>query len=150
MENPTLRALAAVSAIVLGAAAAPEAAATQQTGAGGDIPTTVYAPQNRPDVRGTNGAVSAGHPLAAQAGLAVLQRGGTATDAIIAMAGVLAVVRPHMNGVGGDAFAIFYDGATGEISAINGSGRAGRLGDGAGRGGRVGGRARARRHASLR
>lgn len=43
------------------------------------------------------------------------------------MAGVLAVVRPHMNGVGGDAFAIFYDGATGEISAINGSGRAGRL-----------------------
>lgn len=126
MENPTLRALAAASALILGAVAPPDAAA-QRTPADGDVPTTVYAPQNRPDVRGTNGAVSAGHPLAAQAGLAVLQRGGTATDAIIAMAGVLAVVRPHMNGVGGDAFAIFYDGATGEISAINGSGRAGRL-----------------------
>ena len=71
------------------------------------VRTTVYAPQNRPDVRGTSGAVSAGHPLAAQVGLRVLQDGGTATDAVIAMAGVLAVVRPHMNGVGGDAFAIF-------------------------------------------
>ena len=94
---------------------------------GSPMRTTVYAPQNRPDVRGTQGAVSAGHPLAAQAGLLVLREGGTATDAIIAMAGVLAVVRPHMNGVGGDAFAIFYDGQTGEISALNGSGRSGGL-----------------------
>ena len=47
--------------------------------------TTTYAPQNRPDVRGTTGAVSAGHPLAAQAGLSVLKGGGTATDAMIAM-----------------------------------------------------------------
>ena len=89
--------------------------------------STSYAPQNRPDVRGINGAVSAGHPLAAQAGLAVLQDGGTATDAIIAMAGVLAVVRPHMTGVGGDAFAIFLDGATGDVTALNGSGRSGAL-----------------------
>jgi gamma-glutamyltranspeptidase/glutathione hydrolase len=43
------------------------------------------------------------------------------------MAAVLAVVRPHMNGVGGDAFAIFHDGATGEVTGMNGSGRAGRL-----------------------
>ena len=49
------------------------------------VTSTSYAPQNRPDVRGVNGAVSAGHPLAAQAGLAVLQDGGTATDAIIAL-----------------------------------------------------------------
>ena len=89
--------------------------------------STQYAPQNRPDVRGANGAVSAGHPLATQAGLAVLQDGGTATDAIIAMAGVLAVVRPHMNGVGGDAFAIFFDGATGDVTALNGSGRSGAI-----------------------
>jgi gamma-glutamyltranspeptidase/glutathione hydrolase len=89
--------------------------------------TTTYAPQNRPDVRGTTGAVSAGHPLAAQAGLSVLKGGGTATDAIIAMAGVLAVVRPHMNGMGGDAFGIFYDGATNEVSALNASGRSGAL-----------------------
>ena len=83
--------------------------------------------RNRPDVRGQIGAVSAGHPLAAQAGLRVLQDGGNATDAIIAMAGVLAVVRPHMNGIGGDAFGIFYNGETGEVTALNASGRSGAL-----------------------
>lgn len=88
---------------------------------------TTYAPQNRPDVRGRTGAVSAGHPLAAQAGMRILQNGGNATDAIIAMAGVLAVVRPHMNGIGGDAFGIFYDGETGEVTALNASGRSGAL-----------------------
>ena len=56
-----------------------------------------------------------------------MQDGGNATDAIIAMAGVLAVVRPHMNGIGGDAFGIFYDGESGEVTALNASGRAGQL-----------------------
>ena len=91
------------------------------------LSTTIYASQNRPDVRGQIGAVSAGHPLAAQAGLRVLQDGGNATDAIIAMAGVLAVVRPHMNGIGGEAFGIFYNGETGEVTALNASGRSGAL-----------------------
>ena len=89
--------------------------------------TTRYAPQNRPDVRGTLGAVSSDHPLATQAGLAVLRDGGNATDAVIAMAGVLAVTRPHMNGVGGDAFGIFFDGETGAVTALNASGRSGAL-----------------------
>jgi len=89
--------------------------------------TTNYAPQNRPDVRGMVGAVSSDHPLATQVGLRVLQEGGNATDAIIAMAGVLAVVRPHMNGIGGDAFGLFYDGETGAITALNASGRAGQV-----------------------
>jgi gamma-glutamyltranspeptidase/glutathione hydrolase len=115
--------LAALAVLTLVACAGPETPPAEQQMGG----QTTYAPQNRPDVRGTRGAVSADHPLAAQAGLRVLQDGGTATDAIIAMAGVLAVVRPHMNGIGGDAFAIFYDGATGEISALNGSGRSGAL-----------------------
>ena len=82
---------------------------------------------NRPDVRGTSGAVSAGHPLAAAAGHDVLRRGGNAMDAAIAMAGVLAVVRPHMNGVGGDAFALYYEAESGRVYAMNGSGRAGAL-----------------------
>lgn len=81
--------------------------------------------QNRPDVRGTVGAVSAGHPLAAAAGYEILRRGGNAVDAAVAMAGVLAVVRPHMNGVGGDAFALIFQGDTREVAALNGSGRAG-------------------------
>lgn len=86
-----------------------------------------YPAANRPDVRGTRGAVSADHPLAAQAGLRVLQDGGNAVDAALAMAGVLAVVRPHMNGVGGDAFVLVYEAATAQVHALNGSGRSGAL-----------------------
>lgn len=87
----------------------------------------VFPATNRPEVRGTRGAVSAGHPLAAQAGLQVLEEGGHAVDAAVAMAAVLAVVRPHMNGVGGDAFILFWDDEAGEVRALNGSGRAGAL-----------------------
>ena len=82
---------------------------------------------NRPDVRGIHGAVSSDHPLATAAGYAVLRNGGNAVDAVVTMAGVLAVVRPHMNGVGGDAFGIFYDGESGDVVGMNGSGRAGAL-----------------------
>ena len=82
---------------------------------------------NRPDVRGVQGALVSGHPLATAAGYEVLRTGGNAIDAAVTMAGVLAVVRPHMNGVGGDAFGIFYDGDTGEVIGMNGSGRAGAL-----------------------
>ena len=82
---------------------------------------------NRPDVRGVQGAVSSDHPLATAAGHAVLKNGGNAVDAVVTMAGVLAVVRPHMNGVGGDAFGIFLDGDTGDVVGMNGSGRAGAL-----------------------
>ena len=81
-------------------------------------------PAIRPEVGGLHGAVVAGHPLAVQAGLARLQAGGNAVDAIVTMAGVLAVVRPHMNGVGGDAFGLFYEGDTRRITALNASGRA--------------------------
>jgi gamma-glutamyltranspeptidase/glutathione hydrolase len=94
---------------------------------GAEAEGLVFPSQNRPDVRGTEGAVSADHPLAAAAGLEVLRRGGNAVDAVVTMAGVLAVVRPHMNGVGGDAFALFYEGETGEVVGLNGSGRAGAL-----------------------
>jgi len=120
ISRPLLTTLALVAAC-----AAPEA--PPESGTATPYTTTVYAPQNRPDVRGTHGAVSAGHPLAAQAGLSVLKAGGNATDAVIAMAGVLAVVRPHMNGIGGDAFGIFYDGESGEVTALNASGRSGAL-----------------------
>ncbi len=88
---------------------------------------TVFPATNRPEVRGISGAVSAGHPLAAAAGHDVLRRGGNAVDAAVAMAAVLAVVRPHMNGVGGDAFALYHEAATGRVYALNGSGRAGAL-----------------------
>ncbi len=109
-------------AVVLGCAEAPPAE-TQFT-EGDEI---VAPSQSRPDIRGADGAVSSGHPLATSAGYEVLRQGGNAVDAAITMAGVLAVVRPHMNGVGADAFALFYDGSRREVVALNGSGRAGAL-----------------------
>lgn len=77
------------------------------------------------DAQGTLGAVTAGHPLAAEAGLRVLDEGGNAMDAAITMAAVLAVARPHMNGVGGDMFLLYYDAAGRTAYALNASGRSG-------------------------
>jgi len=83
--------------------------------------------QERPTAAGTDAAVVSDHPLASAAGAQVLQRGGNAVDAAITMAGVLSVVRPHMNGVGGDAFMMVYDAKTKKVHMLNGSGRAGKL-----------------------
>ena len=68
------------------------------------------------------GAVATSQPLAASAGLAVLRRGGTAVDAAIATAAALTVVQPPSNDLGGDLFAIVWDGTT--LHGLNGSGRA--------------------------
>ena len=79
---------------------------------------------NRPVVMGRNGMVCAGHPLAAQAGMAVLQRGGNAVDAAIATAAALNVVEPNMSGVGGDGFIMIYNRQAGTIEVCNGTGAA--------------------------
>lgn len=117
--TPGRPAAAAAAALLVLACQGPEPPAEAP------IEAPVFPAANRPDVRGMQGAVSSDHPLATAAGLDVLRRGGTATDAVIAMAGVLAVVRPHMNGVGGDAFGLFYDAESRQVTALNGSGGAG-------------------------
>ena len=77
------------------------------------------------DVRGLTAAVTSSHRLASEAGLNVLQEGGNAMDAAITMAAVLAVARPHMNGIGGDMFLLYYDADAGTIHALNASGVSG-------------------------
>ena len=79
---------------------------------------------NRPVVMGRNGMVAAGHPLAAQAGMAALQRGGNAVDAAIATAAALNVVEPNMSGMGGDGFIMIYNRQAGTIEVCNGTGAA--------------------------
>ncbi len=79
-----------------------------------------------PLARGAHGAVVAPHHLATAAGLAVLRSGGSAVDAAIATNAALAVVMPNACGLGGDAFWLIWDQASGRELALNGSGRASR------------------------
>lgn len=79
-------------------------------------------PSRRSLVYGKNGMVATSVPLAAQAGLEILKRGGNAIDATIATAICLTVVEPTSNGIGGDAFAIVY--YKGELYGLNSSGPA--------------------------
>ena len=68
---------------------------------------------NRPVVMGRNGMVSSGHPLASQAGMSILQKGGNAVDAAIATAAALNVVEPNMSGIGGDGYIMVTTGRPG-------------------------------------
>lgn len=78
---------------------------------------------SRPVTVGRAGAVASPHHSATLAGIRVLDAGGTAIDAAIAVNAVLGVVYPHMTGIGGDAFWLVYEGASGRVHALNGSGR---------------------------
>ena len=68
------------------------------------------------------GIVAASQPLAAQAGVQMLERGGNAVDAAIAANAVMALVEPHYNGIGGDLFAIYYEARTGKLYGLNAGG----------------------------
>lgn len=67
-----------------------------------------------------NATVSAADPRAAEAGQEILRRGGSATDAAIAMMLTLNVVEPHNSGIGGGGFLMHHDGRTGVLDSIDG------------------------------
>jgi gamma-glutamyltranspeptidase / glutathione hydrolase len=79
-------------------------------------------PSRRMTTFASNGMVATSQPLAAQAGLDILKKGGNAIDAAIATAAALTVVEPTSNGIGGDAFAIVW--FKGELHGLNASGPA--------------------------
>jgi gamma-glutamyltranspeptidase/glutathione hydrolase len=80
--------------------------------------STVYAPR---------AVVATSQPLASEAGLEVLRRGGNAIDAAVTAAAVLSVTEPHMTGIGGDMFALVWLAREQKLVALNASGRAGSL-----------------------
>ncbi|MDB5808409.1 MAG: gamma-glutamyltransferase [Betaproteobacteria bacterium] len=78
--------------------------------------------QRRPDAFGMRGMVCSAHPVAAFIGLTILQRGGNAFDAAIAVAAAEGVVLPMKCGLGGDAFVVMHDARKHETVGFNGSG----------------------------
>ncbi|HLA74167.1 MAG TPA: gamma-glutamyltransferase family protein [Steroidobacteraceae bacterium] len=80
--------------------------------------------QTGSEVMARNGMVVTSQPLAAQAGLAMLARGGNAVDAAIAAASTLSVVEPMMVGVAGDVFAVIYIAKEDKVYVLNASGTA--------------------------
>jgi gamma-glutamyltranspeptidase / glutathione hydrolase len=80
--------------------------------------------QRRSEVLARNGVVATSQPLAAQAGLDILKKGGNAIDAAVATAAVLSVVEPMNVGPAGDLFAIIYFARENKLYTLNASGKA--------------------------
>lgn len=78
----------------------------------------------RSAVMATKGMCATSHPLAAEAAIDILKRGGNAMDAAIAGAVILGQAEPAMTGLGGDCFALISPAGTEDVVAVNGSGRA--------------------------
>ena len=79
---------------------------------------------HRPAVAGVHGLITAGHPLAAMAGMRILMQGGTAADAAVAVLATLNQVEPMMSGAGGNGFMTIYDAETDRVYSLNATGAA--------------------------
>jgi gamma-glutamyltranspeptidase / glutathione hydrolase len=78
--------------------------------------------QTRSEVLARHGMVATSQPLAADAGLDILKRGGNAADAAVATAAMLGVTEPYSAGIGGDMFAIYYSAKKRKLYGLNASG----------------------------
>ena len=72
------------------------------------------------ETRKQTAAVVAANPLAVEAGIEILRKGGSAVDAAVAIQAMLGLVEPQSSGVGGGAFMMYYDARTGTVSALDG------------------------------
>ena len=78
---------------------------------------------SRSEIIAQNGMAATSHPLATQAAIDILKKGGSAIDAAIAANAVLGLVEPTGCGIGGDLFAIIWDSENKELQGLNASGR---------------------------
>src|SRR5687767_9171307 len=78
--------------------------------------------QGRSEVLARHGVVATSDPLAAQAGLAIMRRGGTAIDAAVAAGAVLDVTSQNDTGIGGDLFALVWSARDKKLYALNSAG----------------------------
>ena len=99
-----------------------------QRGVAATIPTAAVetAPfiSRRSPVVSINGMAASSEPLVSEVGLRIMHAGGNCIDAAIAMAAAINMCEPTMTGIGGDAFCLYYDKATGSVHGMNASGRA--------------------------
>lgn len=112
--KPLLRALAA---LLLAAIATPVPA---QQAADAVAPEAPSATIEKQAVRAKTQMVVAANPIAARAGLDVLRAGGNAADAAVAVQAVLGLVEPQSSGLGGGAFLVWYDAASGGLTTFDG------------------------------
>lgn len=89
---------------------------------GGDRPVGASF-ASRTAAYGLSGAAGTAHPLATQAGIDILKRGGSAVDAAIAMNACLGLLEPTANGIGGDVYAMIWDPKTKKLAGLAGSGK---------------------------
>ena len=136
--------LAAAGSSALMKAEAPESKGTEQAGAASsELPKFQAAGEDkfdRPDVHagdrpagasfttrspalGCSGAAGTAHPLATQAAIEMLKKGGSAVDAAVAANAVLGLVEPTSSGLGGDCYALLWDPKAGAVMGLAGSGR---------------------------
>ena len=82
-------------------------------------PEDTTAIAERASVTAQDFMVATAHPLATQAGYAVLEAGGTAADAAVAVQAMLGLVEPQSSGLGGGAFALYWDSALGDLTSFD-------------------------------
>lgn len=85
-----------------------------------DVQAALAAKSAGQPVEAQNWMVSAANPLAVQAGAKILRNGGSAADAMVAVQTVLGLVEPQSSGLGGGAFLVWYDAATGALTTLDG------------------------------